>query len=54
MVLKKLKRYEECQCISNQTLKGIITSDQAIVEVNPILLLIDEYDVKSWSWRNDW
>lgn len=29
-----------------QTLKGIITSDQAIVEVNPILL-IDEYDVKA-------
>lgn len=29
-----------------QTLKGIILSDQAIVEVNPILL-IDEYDVKA-------
>ncbi|MCD4827372.1 MAG: SufD family Fe-S cluster assembly protein [Acholeplasmataceae bacterium] len=29
-----------------QTLKGIITSDQAVVEVNPILL-IDEYDVKA-------
>jgi Fe-S cluster assembly protein SufD len=29
-----------------QTLKGIITSDDALVEVNPILL-IDEYDVKA-------
>ena len=29
-----------------QTLKGIITSDSASVEVNPILL-IDEYDVKA-------
>jgi len=29
-----------------QTLKGIITSDLAIVEVNPILL-IDEFDVKA-------
>lgn len=29
-----------------QTLKGIITSDESIVEVNPILL-IDEYDVKA-------
>jgi Fe-S cluster assembly protein SufD len=29
-----------------QTLKGIITSDTASVEVNPILL-IDEYDVKA-------
>jgi Fe-S cluster assembly protein SufD len=29
-----------------QTLKGIILSDQAIVNVNPILL-IDEYDVKA-------
>ncbi|BCR36578.1 SufD family Fe-S cluster assembly protein [Mariniplasma anaerobium] len=29
-----------------QTLKGIITSDSAVVEVNPILL-IDEYDVKA-------
>ncbi len=29
-----------------QTLKGIITSDNAIVEVNPILL-IDEYDVQA-------
>ncbi len=29
-----------------QTLKGIITSDTAVVEVNPILL-IDEYDVKA-------
>lgn len=29
-----------------QTLKGIITSDKALVEVNPILL-IDEYDVKA-------
>ena len=29
-----------------QTLKGIIMSDQAIVEVNPILL-IDEFDVKA-------
>ncbi len=29
-----------------QTLKGIITSDQANIEVNPILL-IDEYDVKA-------
>lgn len=29
-----------------QTLKGIITSDEAVVEVNPILL-IDEYDVKA-------
>lgn len=29
-----------------QTLKGIITSDQAVVEVNPILL-IDEFDVKA-------
>ncbi len=29
-----------------QTLKGIITSDKAVVEVNPILL-IDEYDVKA-------
>ncbi len=29
-----------------QTLKGIITSDQAVVEVNPILL-IDEFDVQA-------
>ncbi len=29
-----------------QTLKGIITSDTAVVEVNPILL-IDEFDVKA-------
>ncbi|PKK87612.1 MAG: hypothetical protein CVV63_00445 [Tenericutes bacterium HGW-Tenericutes-8] len=29
-----------------QSLKGIIASDQAIIEVNPILL-IDEYDVKA-------
>lgn len=29
-----------------QTLKGIITSDESIVEVNPILL-IDEYDVQA-------
>lgn len=29
-----------------QTLKGIITSDEAIIEVNPILL-IEEYDLKA-------
>ncbi len=31
---------------ASQTLKGIITSDDSIVEVNPILL-IDEYDVQA-------
>lgn len=34
------------QANSFQTLKGIITSDDAVVEVNPILL-IDEYDVQA-------
>ena len=29
-----------------QTLKGIITSNEAIVEVNPILI-IDEYDISA-------
>ena len=29
-----------------QSLKGIIGSDRAVIEVNPILL-IDEYDVKA-------
>jgi len=34
------------QADAYQSLKGIIASDQAIIEVNPILL-IDEYDVKA-------
>ena len=45
MVLKKIEKGMK-NSNAFQTLKGIITSDQAIVEVNPILL-IDEYDVKA-------
>jgi Fe-S cluster assembly protein SufD len=40
-ILKGMK-----QADAYQSLKGIIASDQAIIEVNPILL-IDEYDVKA-------
>jgi Fe-S cluster assembly protein SufD len=48
IVLNGVEKIEKGMKHANafQTLKGIITSDQAIVEVNPILL-IDEYDVKA-------
>ncbi|MDY0295147.1 MAG: SufD family Fe-S cluster assembly protein [Acholeplasmataceae bacterium] len=48
IVLNGVEKIEKGMKQANafQTLKGIITSDQAIVEVNPILL-IDEYDVKA-------
>lgn len=48
IVLNGVEKIEKGMKNANafQTLKGIITSDQAIVEVNPILL-IDEYDVKA-------
>jgi Fe-S cluster assembly protein SufD len=45
MVLKKIEKGMK-NANAFQTLKGIITSDESIVEVNPILL-IDEYDVKA-------
>jgi Fe-S cluster assembly protein SufD len=43
--IEKIKK-GNFQANSFQTLKGIILSDEATVEVNPILL-IDEYDVKA-------
>jgi Fe-S cluster assembly protein SufD len=48
IILNGVEKIEKGMKLANafQTLKGIITSDQAIVEVNPILL-IDEYDVKA-------
>ncbi len=48
IVLNGVEKIEKGMKHANafQTLKGIIMSDQAIVEVNPILL-IDEYDVKA-------
>ncbi|MBE0701542.1 MAG: SufD family Fe-S cluster assembly protein [Acholeplasmataceae bacterium] len=48
IVLNGVEKIEKGMKNANafQTLKGIITSDFAIVEVNPILL-IDEYDVKA-------
>jgi Fe-S cluster assembly protein SufD len=48
IVLNGIEKIEKGMKQANafQTLKGIITSDQAVVEVNPILL-IDEYDVKA-------
>lgn len=48
IVLNGVEKIEQGNTQANafQTLKGIILSDQAIVEVNPILL-IDEYDVKA-------
>ncbi|MDY0075557.1 MAG: SufD family Fe-S cluster assembly protein [Acholeplasmataceae bacterium] len=48
IVLNGVEKIEKGMKQANafQTLKGIITSDQATVEVNPILL-IDEYDVKA-------
>lgn len=48
IVLNGVEKIEKGMKHANafQTLKGVITSDQAIVEVNPILL-IDEFDVKA-------
>lgn len=48
IVLNGVEKIEKGMKNANafQTLKGIITSDDAIVEVNPILL-IDEFDVKA-------
>ncbi|MDO9629364.1 MAG: SufD family Fe-S cluster assembly protein [Acholeplasmataceae bacterium] len=48
IVLNGVEKIEKGMKNANafQTLKGIITSDTAVVEVNPILL-IDEYDVKA-------
>jgi Fe-S cluster assembly protein SufD len=48
IVLNGVEKIEKGMKNANafQTLKGVITSDQAIVEVNPILL-IDEFDVKA-------
>lgn len=48
IVLNGVEKIEKGMKHANafQTLKGIITSDEAIVEVNPILL-IDEFDVKA-------
>ncbi len=48
IVLNGVEKIEKGMKHANafQTLKGIITSDLAVVEVNPILL-IDEYDVKA-------
>ncbi len=48
IVLNGVEKIEKGMKNANafQTLKGIITSDTSIVEVNPILL-IDEYDVKA-------
>ncbi|MDY0276791.1 MAG: SufD family Fe-S cluster assembly protein [Acholeplasma sp.] len=48
VVLNGVERIEKGMKNANvyQTLKGIITSDDAIIEVNPILL-IDEYDIKA-------
>ncbi|MCR3906278.1 MAG: SufD family Fe-S cluster assembly protein [Tenericutes bacterium] len=48
IVLNGVEKIEKGMKHANafQTLKGIITSDEARVEVNPILL-IDEYDVKA-------
>lgn len=48
IVLNGVEKIEQGMTQANafQTLKGIILSDKAIVEVNPILL-IDEYDVQA-------
>jgi len=48
IVLNGVEKIEQGNTQANafQTLKGIILSDNAVVEVNPILL-IDEYDVKA-------
>lgn len=48
IVLNGVEKIEKGMKHANafQTLKGIITSDTAVVEVNPILL-IDEFDVKA-------
>jgi Fe-S cluster assembly protein SufD len=48
IILNGIEKIEKGMKQANafHTLKGIITSDQASVEVNPILL-IDEYDVKA-------
>ncbi|MBU1141424.1 MAG: SufD family Fe-S cluster assembly protein [Firmicutes bacterium] len=48
IVLNGVEKIEKGMKHANafQTLKGIITSDQAVIEVNPILL-IDEFDVKA-------
>lgn len=48
VVLNGVEKIEKGMVNSNvyQTLKGIITSDSAIIEVNPILI-IDEHDIKA-------
>jgi len=48
IVLNGVEKIEQGNTQANafQTLRGIILSDNAVVEVNPILL-IDEYDVKA-------
>ncbi|WP_162140190.1 SufD family Fe-S cluster assembly protein [Haploplasma axanthum] len=48
VILNGVEKIEKGMKNSNvyQTLKGVITSDDAVVEVNPILL-IDEYDIKA-------
>ncbi len=48
IVLNGVEKIEKGMKNANafQTLKGIITSDEAVIEVNPILL-IDEFDVKA-------
>jgi len=53
IILNGIEKIEKGMKHANafQTLKGIITSDQASVEVNPILL-IDEYDVKAGHGAN--
>ena len=48
VVLNGIEKIEKGMKNSNvyQTLKGVITSDDAVVEVNPILI-IDEYDIQA-------
>ncbi|MCK9235863.1 MAG: SufD family Fe-S cluster assembly protein [Acholeplasmataceae bacterium] len=48
IILNGIEKIEKGMKNANafQTLKGIITSDQASIDVNPILL-IDEYDIKA-------
>ncbi|CCV63803.1 SUF system FeS cluster assembly protein [Alteracholeplasma palmae J233] len=48
VILNGVEKIEKGMKNSNvyQTLKGIITSNEAVIEVNPILL-IDEYDIKA-------
>lgn len=48
VILNGVEKIEKGMKNSNvyQTLKGIITSDEAVVEVNPILI-IDEYDIQA-------